>query len=509
MVASKPDYFNPEYFDPDTWGDSSWETDTDSESFPEEGLPLRNELRIIEKLTKWTKEITPQPEFGRTLTEWMATTGLSAGMLSERCGCKPDTVRRWIAGGVPQEENRAALRSAGWQGEFYPTQWSQSQFVRAELVKIRNSRFRPEEQSEEREFLQKYAVTLRMQKTVATGRGKARVVEVVTEEREYLFSNRVTEVIKVLSDGDAIANWTCCQALSHALGEPVLRGTAYSKDGVLESVEKRGSWRLIRSWQKKCLSCEITMDHARSSLRPEINLKNIDMLAVHERSYNDRYKKRNEAGQLGTRAHKLGQAWLKFHDLQERDENGNPMIEKIWAPKWFWNPKDRRSELEDVDLFFEPIEVCNALKALQKFFLENNALEIVATEELLADVVHGVAGAVDCIVRDKEGQLLFLDWKTSNGVYPPMLLQLAWYARLWYLCKGEMPQRAYIVRLDKLTAVVEVIPAFTNPEQRQKLLEAALMSIFFFRFLSDMNSYLADLKEQRAKQSKEQVPEDV
>jgi len=177
----------------------------------------------------------------------------------------------------------------------------------------------------------------------------------------------------------------------------------------------------------------------------------------------------------------------------------------VRASAWFWDPKVRSSEIYEVDLYFEPAEVCNALKALQAFMLENKALEVVATEELLADVVNGVAGAVDCIVRDHFGDLIFLDWKTSGGVYPPMLLQLAWYARLWWLCRGVMPKRAYIVRLDKATADVEVVPAWETEEQRQRLLEAALMSIHFFNFLGDMTAYLDDQKERRAKEQTDNV----
>jgi len=480
-------------FDPETWGDDQLQIDSDQ---PEVVLE-HNEVRLVEKYQKWTREITPQPQFGANLASWMASNHLDAKQLAILCKCAPATVTKWLSGGVPGAENQKALREAGFTGDFWPEKWSQSQFVRAELVRIRNNRFKPEQQNEEREFLYKYAVVLKI-RTVA-GRGKAR--QVVTEEREFLFSNRVTEVIKVLSDGDAIANWQCCQGLSHALGEPVLRGTAYV-DGVLQTVEKRGSWRLLLAWQKKCLSSEISMDHSQSYLHPKIDLRTVDFMDIHQRSFFARNRKRDEAGALGTRAHKLGQAWLKFHALQYRDELGNPLIDFIRAPAWFWDPKDRRPDIYEIDLFFEPIEVQNALKALQTFLLENNSLEIVATEELLADVVHGVAGAVDCIVRDHNNDLIFLDWKTSNGVYPPMLLQLAWYARLWWLCRGVMPVRAYIVRLDKQTAEVQVVPAWENPAQRQRLLEATLLSIHFYNFLADMNTYLEDLKDRAKEQDK-------
>ncbi len=461
------------------------------------------ELRTLESYKSWKAEITPQPQFGAALSEWMADSGLTPVMLAPLVGCKPETVRNWCKGAVPAKEGRAGLRAAGFRGDFHPLKWQQSQFVRAELVQVKNKFWRPGD-FEGREFIEKYAVTCNVTTTEASGRGKERVVQDVTRLVDFVFPDRVSDVIATLSKGDAISDWVACQALNHALGELVMTGT-YWENGVLLSFELRGcTWRKIKAWQRKAHTWQLNIDHSKSHVGHWSTHSSDELLSFHEQAFNDRYRTRDRAGELGTRAHKLGHAWLKFHKYQPRDENGRARVHHIVFPAWFWywHKGERGSNLLQFDLAEEPIEVQQALTALETFFAANE-LEIVSCEELLADLTWGVAGAADCLVRDFNGDLILLDWKTSNGVYSSMFLQVAWYARLYWLCRGEMPARSYIVRLDKTTAAVQVVPVWETPEQRKVMLEAALMAAHLYRWNQAAERHLDDIKAKANKAAKE------
>lgn len=456
------------------------------------------ELRTLLNYKKWTPEIAHQPEFGAELDGWMHSRGLDRKQLSEQVNCTPETLKKWVEGAVPSKKMQKALKAAGFPGTFYHRRWVQSQFVRAELVQVRNTHWK-EGDFEGREWLQKYCVTLRVEKQTWSGRGKARTCQTVVEQQEFLFPTRVSDIINIVSKDEAIGNWQTCQGLSHALGEPVLRGQA-EINGVLEPVEKRGSWRLLKAWQKKCLTSEITLDCERSHLAPGQRYTAQQLLDFHERAYLDRNRKRDEAAEFGKRAHQLGEAWLKFHRYQLVDDAGMVRVERIYYPHWFINGGDD-PELWYITLEDEPIEVQNALRALEKFIAVNE-LEIVCTELLLADVALGFAGQVDCIARDRAGNLIFLDWKTSRGVYPTMLMQLVLYARLYWLCFALMCARGYVVRLDKTTAEVEVVPAFEDAEERQELMEAALSAVHLLRWHGRAELKLENLKKERgAKQN--------
>ena len=454
----------------------------------------RPQLRTLLEYKKWVPEIAHQPEFGAELGAWMQGRAMERKDLAELVQCSPDTIKKWLEGQVPSKKMQRALKVAGFPGTVYHRRWTQSQFVRAELVEVKNTKWK-EGDFEGRQWIQKYCVTLRVEKQTWSGRGKARTCQTVVEQVEFLFPTRVSDVINIVSKDEAIGNWQTCQGLSHALGEPVLRGQA-EINGVLEPVEKRGSWRLLKSWQRKCLTSEITIDCERSHLAPGQRYTAQQLLEFHERAYLDRNRKRDEAAEFGKRAHKLGEAWLKFHNRQEVDEAGNTRVDRIYYPHWFMNGGDD-TDLYYVELEGEAIEVQNALRALEKFIAVND-LEIVSTELLLADVALGFAGQVDCIARDRAGALIFLDWKTSRGVYPTMLMQLVLYARLYWLCFGVMPVRGYVIRLDKTTAEVEVVPAFEDAEERQEHMEAALSAVHLLRWQSRTELKLENLKKERA-----------
>ena len=466
----------------------------------EEVVLAKRELRIVEGAARWRADIQPQPEFGDNLRDWMAAQKLKNTDLAKQVGCSPGTIGGWCTGSVPSPEFREKLVAAGYPGGFHYLVWSQDMFLASELVRMRNRKYVDGVDHPSREFYEKYLVKCRMPRVVAQGRGKARTIETLWEEKEFLFGTRVSDVVGIVGDNEVLMDWVAYQGITEAIGEPVLVGSALV-EGVLSKVEIRGSYRKIEAWQNKCQQSAVVLDQNRARIRPWSYYSEGELLQFHREAFRNRYAKRDEAGMYGTRAHKLGQAWILYHALQERDQNGVPLIDAIMAPAHFWDSTTTSEVIVPVYLGNEPEEVQNALKALQ-FFYVSNQLVLVATEELLASLEHGVAGAVDCVCRDKNGKLVLLDWKTSNGVYPKMFNQVSWYCLLWFICHGEWPERAYIVRLDKLTAEVEVRCVYADEATREKRIQNALNVLTVYRGNEELESDLAAQEAEREKSFK-------
>lgn len=84
---------------------------------------------------------------------------------------------------------------------------------------------------------------------------------------------------------------------------------------------------------------------------------------------------------------------------------------------------------------------------------EESRLTITATEVPLALARYG--GTIDAMARDERGRLWVVDWKTSASVYVDYLAQLAAYADLWAICRGETPVGARLLRVSKGGSVHE------------------------------------------------------
>ena len=137
------------------------------------------------------------------------------------------------------------------------------------------------------------------------------------------------------------------------------------------------------------------------------------------------YRKRDEAANAGTLAHEMVEQFI----------NGN----------------DHLALLKDV-----PQELAQpALNAFQQFreWHENNKIEIIShwQEIQMVSTKHGFGGTPDAIGRNVNGELVLLDWKTSNGVYGDYLLQLAAYKELWEENNPDQPITGgfYICRFSK------------------------------------------------------------
>lgn len=59
------------------------------------------------------------------------------------------------------------------------------------------------------------------------------------------------------------------------------------------------------------------------------------------------------------------------------------------------------------------------------------------------------AGEIDAIGRGPGGELVVLDWKTSNAIKDTYAMQLAAYAHALEEMEGEKVQQGWVVRFDK------------------------------------------------------------
>jgi hypothetical protein len=81
---------------------------------------------------------------------------------------------------------------------------------------------------------------------------------------------------------------------------------------------------------------------------------------------------------------------------------------------------------------------------------QQTRLKIVATEVALVSERHQFGGTLD-FVCEIDGVLCLGDFKTSGGIYPEMLMQLAAYRELWNECRPDQPITgpSHLLRLGK------------------------------------------------------------
>jgi hypothetical protein len=91
-----------------------------------------------------------------------------------------------------------------------------------------------------------------------------------------------------------------------------------------------------------------------------------------------------------------------------------------------------------------------SFSAFEEWF-QGSHIELVETEMHLVSQQHRFGGTPDAVGRLK-GQLCLLDWKTSKGIYPEYVIQLAAYQKLWDECRDEqITGGIHCLRFDKTT----------------------------------------------------------
>ena len=115
------------------------------------------------------------------------------------------------------------------------------------------------------------------------------------------------------------------------------------------------------------------------------------------------YDKRDEAGEAGTLAHSMVEAYIE------------------------------EGEQPDLSIYPENI-ILLAKQGFENYlnWAENNKIVIIHQEMQLVSEAYGFGGCPDGIGTDAQGRTCLLDWKTSSsGPYVDWLLQLAAYDILW------------------------------------------------------------------------------
>lgn len=111
------------------------------------------------------------------------------------------------------------------------------------------------------------------------------------------------------------------------------------------------------------------------------------------------YASRDEAADIGTLVHHMVEA-----DIQKTPR---PAIPSEWADRIF--------------------SAYGAWKA----WWDNSHIKILSTEETMISRDYRFGGTPDAVGKNAAGEIVLLDWKTSNGIYEDYLIQLAAYAWLW------------------------------------------------------------------------------
>lgn len=146
-----------------------------------------------------------------------------------------------------------------------------------------------------------------------------------------------------------------------------------------------------------------------------------------------RYK---DSGALIRWAYKRGRDGLELYEARDKacdvGTAAHAMVEAAIAGR----PPYQCAELVGLTAD-DHVQACNAFENYQTW-ADQSRLEIVAQEMSLVSERYRFGGTPDAIGRIN-GVLCLVDWKTSNGVYSDMLLQLAAYRILWEENNPDQP----------------------------------------------------------------------
>lgn len=104
-----------------------------------------------------------------------------------------------------------------------------------------------------------------------------------------------------------------------------------------------------------------------------------------------------------------------------------------------------------------PVETSNiehaakALNALAQFdrWIASKAIRFTHTELPLVSELYRFGGTLDAVGIGPGGEVVLVDWKSSNGVYPEYIVQLGGYSLLLLECLAITVSAAVLLRFDK------------------------------------------------------------
>lgn len=328
---------------------------------------------------------------------------------------------------------RVVTASGWWTPKM---ELEQSMFVSAELVQIKNTFGKGPE------YYCKYQATL-------------------SDGRKVLLPNRVSDISGVKWDISALMDWAAMQTPNRLLGEPVLKGVLKETG---EPILVRGNWEKLDGLIKKCSEYQVTLDDSDAMIQAWEEFSSLKLLEFHRRSFYERNEKRDEAAELGTRAHDLIDKWLGNLKLQDFNENGTPLFDRVKF-------RDRDGQMWVLKVSDEDPKVQGAIRAFYQLFLEKCPV-MIGSELLVVDLANGVAGMIDNVSLAPDGARIIVDYKTGGYIGQGMLIQTTGYACMYELCFGQPIDRVYIAQLDKLTGKFRMIPVFETAEEKAKQLTA-------------------------------------
>jgi len=102
------------------------------------------------------------------------------------------------------------------------------------------------------------------------------------------------------------------------------------------------------------------------------------------------------------------------------------------------------SYIETNEIPFMPCITEIEIQAHQGFhnylrWAEDNRIQVISQEMEMISEEYRFGGCPDAMGIDSRGMLCILDWKTSNGVYPDYLIQIAAYRQLWEENHSDQP----------------------------------------------------------------------
>ena len=100
-----------------------------------------------------------------------------------------------------------------------------------------------------------------------------------------------------------------------------------------------------------------------------------------------------------------------------------------------------------------PIEYTPVIEGFRTW-KETNKIDLVLSEMCVYSVKLQVAGTLDALGA-KDGKIILIDWKTSNGFYEDMALQCGGYVCCLEEMTGQTIDEGWIVRFDKRSPLFE------------------------------------------------------
>lgn len=363
---------------------------------------------------------------------------------------------------------------------------------------MRNSFWDPATQPEEMEYYKKYQVTL-------------------TDGRQIVFPNRVSDISGIKWDIQKLLDWQAREVAHRILGIPSLHVTVdgqapYKVKGDWVKIEaelrrlEKAKREAAKAGERFGYEQSIDLDYSKALVQPFEGYLWPALMQKHREAYFDRSKTRDEAAELGTRAHDLIDKWLSNQELQDFDEEQEVyLFDRVIY-------RDRDGQIWQVDLSKEDPRVAAACAAFHSFWLKEG-LEMMSSEALVCDLANGTAGMIDNVSRfwcPKAADWVWtiVDYKTGNFIGQSMLLQTAGYAKMFELMHGIRIEKVWILQLDKETAEYRQVTVFDTPETREEQIGAwnRAMELYHWKKRQEKTTLAKPKEPKEPKEKKPRAP---